>query len=131
MPFVQADRPSPFSDPHVLKELWTRLEETFRVPNKDLQSHIHGKRVLLLCYDGDSSRVANSVLRAKGYQTESIRGGFKVLGQMRDETTRSPAGAPQQRDQLWLRLSGETDVVQASQSSQMKLPVQPLGSASG
>lgn len=34
------------------------------------------KRTLVICYDGDTSRVATSVLRAKGYAADSIRGGF-------------------------------------------------------
>ncbi|KIE02909.1 cysteine synthase B, partial [Metarhizium majus ARSEF 297] len=131
VPFVQADQPSPFSDPSTLKGLWTRLEETFRVPHQDLQSLLHGKRVLLLCYDGDSSRVANSVLRAKGYETDSIRGGFKVLHQLRDEAKRSLANATQQQGQMWLRLSSETEGITPSQPSQISVSVQPLGSASG
>ncbi|OAA38118.1 cysteine synthase K/M:Cysteine synthase B [Metarhizium rileyi] len=131
VPFVQANQPSPFSDPSTLQQLWIRLEETFKVPHQDLQSLICGKRVLLLCYDGDSSRVANSVLRAKGYETESIRGGFKALRQLRDEAKRSLADATQQQSQLWLRLSSETEGVTAPQPSQISVPVQPLGSASG
>ncbi|KID90950.1 cysteine synthase B [Metarhizium guizhouense ARSEF 977] len=131
VPFVQADQPSPFSDPSTLKGLWTRLEETFKVPHQDLQSLLHGKRVLLLCYDGDSSRVANSVLRAKGYETDSIRGGFKVLHQLRDEAKRSLANATQQQGQMWLRLSSETEGITPSQPSQISVSVQPLGSASG
>ncbi|KAK2600295.1 hypothetical protein QQS21_004936 [Conoideocrella luteorostrata] len=130
IPFVQEDQGSPFSDPKVLKTLWTRLEETFKVPNQELQSLIHGKRVLLLCYDGDSSRVANSVLRSKGYETESIRGGYKVLYKMRQEATRSLADAAHQQDQLWLRLSSENDGINPSPSSHIAVPVQPLGSAS-
>ncbi|KAK9436078.1 tryptophan synthase beta subunit-like PLP-dependent enzyme [Metarhizium brunneum] len=131
VPFVQADQPSPFSDPSTLKGLWTRLEETFKVPHQDLQSLLHGKRVLLLCYDGDSSRVANSVLRAKGYETDNIRGGFKVLHQLRDEAKRSLANATQQQGQMWLRLSSETEGITPSQPSQISVSVQPLGSASG
>lgn len=131
VPFVMADQPSPFSDPSVLKALWTRLEDTFKTPNQDIQSLIQGKRVLLLCYDGDSSRVANSVLRAKGYETESIRGGFSVLRQLRDEAERSLANATQQQGQIWLKLSSETEGIQPSKSSQIAVSVQPLGSASG
>lgn len=131
IPFVQADQPSPFSDPAVLKALWTRLEETFKVPNQDIQSLIRSKRTLILCYDGDSSRVANSVLRAKGYETDSVRGGFKVLHQMRDEAKRSLASATQQKDQLWLRLSSEVEGIKSTQPSQIAVSVQPLGSASG
>lgn len=33
----------------------------------------------MLCYDGDTARVAVSVLRARGVEASSIRGGVKTL----------------------------------------------------
>ncbi|SPO01905.1 probable cysteine synthase B [Cephalotrichum gorgonifer] len=89
VPFVYEGTPSPFSDPYVLESLWRKLEETFKAPNKDLLNLINGKRVLLLCYDGDSARVATSVLRAKGYEADSLKGGFRELRKLR-ETSSTP-----------------------------------------
>ena len=57
---------------------------------------LRGKRVLTMCYDGDSARVANSVLRAKGVNSDSIRGGYGALA-----TVRLPdAGSAQQSTQV-------------------------------
>lgn len=83
---------SPFADPvgdvSMLEELWCELEGLFAVKSKDgqrnpsaeaLMAILRGKRVLTLCYDGDSARVANSVLRAKGVHSESVYGGFGAL----------------------------------------------------
>ncbi|KAK1762672.1 tryptophan synthase beta subunit-like PLP-dependent enzyme [Phialemonium atrogriseum] len=82
LPFVHPSTPRPFSDAAVLESLWKRLDATFGQPTQELREILHGKRVLILCYDGDSSRVAVSVVRAKGYVADSIRGGFEVLGNL-------------------------------------------------
>ncbi|QGI64907.1 hypothetical protein CEK26_008859 [Fusarium fujikuroi] len=86
---------SPFANPAddcaMLEELWLELESLFNVKDKAgnrnasaaaLMSILRGKRVLTLCYDGDSSRVANSVLRAKGVEAECIRGGYSALAKL-------------------------------------------------
>lgn len=86
MPFVHEGTPSPFSDPQVLDALWTRLENFFRAPDRDVEDLIAGKRLLLLCYDGDSARVATSVLRAKGCEADSVKGGFKALRMLREQS---------------------------------------------
>lgn len=90
-----ATRGSPFADPvgdcTMLEELWLELEKLFTVKDKDgrrnpsaeaLMAILRGKRVLTMCYDGDSARVANSVLRAKGVDSESVRGGFAALAKL-------------------------------------------------
>ncbi|OTB02575.1 hypothetical protein M426DRAFT_74518 [Hypoxylon sp. CI-4A] len=82
LPFASPSDPSPFSDPAVLEALWSRLEKHFGDPNAVLVPFLKNKRILLLCYDGDSSRVATSVLRAKGYEADSIRGGFRTLSEL-------------------------------------------------
>lgn len=84
-----------------------------------------GKRILVLCYDGDSARVATSVLRAKGYEADSIRGGFKALGEMRAE---APAQKTGQQDTVWLKLSCESA---PSQPSHVAVAVKAVESASG
>jgi rhodanese-related sulfurtransferase len=86
---------SPFANPAdecaMLEELWLELESLFNVKDKNgnrnasaeaLMSILRGKRVLTLCYDGDSARVANSVLRAKGVEAESVRGGYGALAKL-------------------------------------------------
>lgn len=74
---VGPHNPSPFSDPAVLEAQWVELETIF---NDDrLVSDLGVDRVLLMCYNGDTARVATSVLRAKGVQADSVRGGHHAL----------------------------------------------------
>ncbi|GKT41234.1 putative small nuclear ribonucleoprotein F [Colletotrichum spaethianum] len=71
----------PFSDATVLEKLWLKLEATFdpkTETGKTLEAH-RQKPIVVLCYDGDSARVATSVLRAKGFGADSIRGGMRAL----------------------------------------------------
>ncbi|KAI0140451.1 tryptophan synthase beta subunit-like PLP-dependent enzyme [Xylariaceae sp. FL1272] len=76
LPAARASNPSPFFAPDVMTNLWTQLETTFSNLEENMALLVRNKRVLVLCYDGDSARVATSVLRAKGYVAESVRGGF-------------------------------------------------------
>ncbi|KAI0015958.1 tryptophan synthase beta subunit-like PLP-dependent enzyme [Xylariomycetidae sp. FL0641] len=78
LPTARAADPSPCADAGVLAAAWTRLEARFAAPDARLRG---SSRVLVLCYDGDCARVAASVLRAKGYVAESVRGGYRALRQ--------------------------------------------------
>jgi rhodanese-related sulfurtransferase len=42
-------------------------------------SKLRGQHVLVICYHGDTARVATSVLRAKGIEADSLRGGYQAL----------------------------------------------------
>ncbi|KYK60051.1 cysteine synthase K/M:Cysteine synthase B [Drechmeria coniospora] len=120
IPFVGPETNNPFSDAKVLRDLWLRLEDTFKSPNEFLQALIRGKRLLLLCYDGDSARVATSVLRANGFEADSVMGGFKALNEMRMET-----GAT-----LPTQISLE-DTLRYETQRRVTIPVGKVGSASG
>lgn len=69
--------PSPFSDPAVLEAQWVELEKIFH--DDSLVSDLGKAHVLVVCYDGDTARVATSVLRAKGLEANSVRGGYHAL----------------------------------------------------
>lgn len=120
MPFVHDGTPSPFSDAKLLESLWKNLESAFKAPEAEVQSLLSGRRVLVTCYDGDSARVATSVLRAKGYEADSIRGGFQALSKMRQSSNQTPvAGSPESSP--WVDLSQEALSVGASQSARVSL----------
>ena len=68
---------SPFSDAAVLEAQWVELEQIFR--DGRLVSDLRPHHVLIVCYDGDTARVATSVLRAKGLEADSVRGGYRSL----------------------------------------------------
>ncbi|KAH9909557.1 tryptophan synthase beta subunit-like PLP-dependent enzyme [Xylariomycetidae sp. FL2044] len=77
-PFTEKGTTSPFKDPKKLFSLWKKLEAYFQNPDEEVDQLIGGKPVLLVCYDGDTSRVASSVFRAKGFEAYSLKGGFKL-----------------------------------------------------
>ncbi|KAJ4263095.1 hypothetical protein NW762_006713 [Fusarium torreyae] len=120
MPFVHADVPSPFSDAKLLESLWKTFEDSFKAPGNDVQSLLQGRRVLLTCYDGDSARVATSVLRAKGYEADSIRGGFQALNKMRPNSTQPTTNGTREASP-WIELSQEAVTVGPSQSAPVTL----------
>ena len=73
-----AKTPSPFSDAAVLEKQWKELEATFTLDR--INAHdLSGKDVYILCYNGDTARVATSVLRAKGISASSLKGGIAAV----------------------------------------------------
>lgn len=92
--------PSPFFDSATLERQWRELEAFFGAQvercsfasqeangNDDDQEGEDGKaplrdrRALVVCYNGDTARVATSVLRAKGVEAESIKGGAAAVAE--------------------------------------------------
>jgi rhodanese-related sulfurtransferase len=70
--------PGPFSDAQVLESQWRELDGTFtldRITAHDLP----GKNVFVMCYGGDTARVATSVLRARGIAASNVKGGYAAL----------------------------------------------------
>ncbi|KAF9888878.1 hypothetical protein FE257_008248 [Aspergillus nanangensis] len=76
---LDSHTPKPFSDPTVLEAQWRELEALFTDPGVVAPLHVHHPHVLVICYNGDTARVATSVLRAKGVEADSLRGGYKAL----------------------------------------------------
>ena len=96
---------SPFSNSSVLESQWKELESIFSrksgtnaAPSADaLKDH----RVLLLCYDGDTSRVGTSILRAKGVEAVSLEGGMDSLQDLLPGLHVTGIGLPVALDQMW------------------------------
>ncbi|PFH61101.1 hypothetical protein XA68_18255 [Ophiocordyceps unilateralis] len=122
LPLVESETVSPFSDPRILRALWLRLEDTFKTTDPMLL--LDGKRILLLCYDGDSARVATSVLRAKGHEADSVRGGFGALAAFTTAEGRPLSEAD------WSKLGCEMARLPAQEASCLAVPVQAVESAS-
>ncbi|KGQ03534.1 hypothetical protein BBAD15_g11234 [Beauveria bassiana D1-5] len=61
------------------------------------------KDTLVVCYDGDSARVAASVMRAKGYAANSLRGGLVGLVTMLSTPQTCAKAGPEQQTS-WLQL---------------------------
>jgi rhodanese-related sulfurtransferase len=68
---LNASTASPFFDAAVLEKQWTELDAMFSQNTLNAYD-LAGKNIGVLCYDGDTARVATSVLRAKGIAASSI-----------------------------------------------------------
>ncbi|KAL3429003.1 tryptophan synthase beta subunit-like PLP-dependent enzyme [Aspergillus tetrazonus] len=69
--------PKPFSNPAVLEAQWLELESLLN--KESVLAKLGNQHVLVICYHGDTARVATSVLRAQGIQADSLRGGYQAL----------------------------------------------------
>ena len=61
----------------MLEEQWLELESLLN--KESVLSKLGNQHVLVICYHGDTARVATSVLRAQGIQADSLRGGYQAL----------------------------------------------------
>ncbi|KAI5854974.1 cysteine synthase B [Tricharina praecox] len=80
------DAPSPFDDPKLLEEQWLELDKIFSPEGTPfsaaLLAGLQRRFVTLVCSDGDTARIASSVLRAKGIEASSIAGGVRKMRPM-------------------------------------------------
>ena len=75
---LTSSTPSPFFDAAILERQWKELDDMLS-HNTISAYDLAGKNVGVICYDGDTARVATSVLRAKDISASSIKGGFRTL----------------------------------------------------
>jgi cysteine synthase A len=73
---LDSTTPSPFFDSTTLEKVWKELESLF---SSTQFAALNGRDVIVACYDGDVSRVATSVLRNRGVNASSIKGGIRGL----------------------------------------------------
>lgn len=75
---LEPDTPSPFDSVPVLE---TQFESLVKLTSELRSSGHFCKRdtVLVLCYDGETSRLACSIMRQEGIEAFSVRGGFQNL----------------------------------------------------
>lgn len=69
--------PDLFGDPDTLHTIWTGLQTKFERSERLISPK--SLPIVILCYDGDTSQVATSILRAKGHTAFSVCGGFSAL----------------------------------------------------
>jgi rhodanese-related sulfurtransferase len=74
-----ASIPSPFADATVLEAQWLELEDIFTQERTISKIKACDKEVIVICYGGDTARVATSIMREKGIEASSVRGGFAAL----------------------------------------------------
>ena len=80
---LNSDTRSPFEDSTMLEKQWLELESLFKneLPGNPPMNEksLVGNQVLVICYDGDTSRVATSILRAKNIEAFSMRSGIRGI----------------------------------------------------
>ncbi|KAG8631575.1 hypothetical protein KVT40_000715 [Elsinoe batatas] len=91
---ISRNTPSPFKDTQTLCDQWRELEKIFEDKSQATGSaafmrllddepsrldRLRNKPVLAICYDGNTARVATSVLRAKGIEAWSVAGGWTAF----------------------------------------------------
>ncbi|KAL2832460.1 tryptophan synthase beta subunit-like PLP-dependent enzyme [Aspergillus cavernicola] len=74
---LDSHTPNPFSDPSVLEAEWLELEALLK--EQSVLDKLRDQHVLVICYNGDTARIATSVLRAQNIQADSLRGGHRAL----------------------------------------------------
>ncbi|KAK7554596.1 putative cysteine synthase B [Phyllosticta citricarpa] len=83
MQSVKAEMPSVFFDSAVLEEQWLEMEAFFSAQSQACTisgvSSLHDRPILVVCYNGDTARVASSILRAKGMLADSAAGGAGAM----------------------------------------------------
>ncbi|GKT54172.1 cysteine synthase K/M:Cysteine synthase B [Colletotrichum tofieldiae] len=77
-----------FGDADAVYKVWTNLQILLGEPRTaDVLGNVkrHGTPVLVLCYNGEVSRLATSLLRANGVEALSVRGGTDELWKVLDD----------------------------------------------
>ena len=82
---ISADSPSPLANPKLLEEQWLELSKCFdedtssSSSSHSLLSSLRQHLVVVVCYKGDTSFVATSILRARNVEAFSLKGGICSL----------------------------------------------------
>lgn len=83
LPLKSLSKPqvSPFFDPSLLREQWLELEQKLKeVPLAKMSGS--GIKTLVVDYEGDTARVACSILQSKGLDACFIKGGMTAYQQL-------------------------------------------------
>lgn len=80
----------PFSNSKILEKQWSELAAVLEEKKDSLIAAAQGRDVVLVCYDGDTARIATSILRAKNIEAFSIRGGVRELRRTWDLMEKTP-----------------------------------------
>ncbi|KHJ31434.1 putative cysteine synthase b [Erysiphe necator] len=74
---LTAETRNPFFDTETMEVIWSELMIMFS--SHTAKNMAGSKKVALICYDGDTSRVATSILRARGVAAVNLMGGMNGL----------------------------------------------------
>ncbi len=75
-----------FTETDDLRQQWTSLKAKFSGQDpsteKTLSRKLSDSVIVVLCYSGETSRIATAVLRTRGLEAFSVRGGTRALEQV-------------------------------------------------
>lgn len=74
---LTATTPNPYDDGKLLQSQWKDLKDKF---SGDDFERVGSRPVVVVCYNGETSRLASALLRGQGYEAYSIAGGVSRLG---------------------------------------------------
>ncbi len=82
LPDLTAQTGDIFGNPQLVYNFWKSLRQLF---DENYQMISRSIPLLVLCYDGEASRLATSILRARGIVAYSVFGGFTMLAEELDK----------------------------------------------
>lgn len=76
---LTAATPSPFDDVDTLQDQWTDLKA--KCKDEELGRILNGATgsCMVLCYNGETSRLATAVMRVQGVEAYSVKGGMAAI----------------------------------------------------
>ncbi|TVY82428.1 Cysteine synthase [Lachnellula suecica] len=75
---LDPNTPSPFDEVSILEAQFRELEDSINELFSTGQSR-RATPILVLCYNGETARLASSIMRQKGIEAYSLRGGFQAF----------------------------------------------------
>lgn len=73
---LSPDQASPFYESRLLELQWRELNQIF---TSTIDPRLLNNKVVALCHNGDTARIATSILRARGVDCFSVKGGSQSL----------------------------------------------------
>ncbi|KAH7870581.1 cysteine synthase-like protein B [Lentinula edodes] len=77
-----AESPNPFLDTPTMVKQWRSLDQRLSPDNGIFGEELDGKTVVVFCYDGNTSRIATSILQYRGVEAYSCAGGIGVCWEL-------------------------------------------------
>lgn len=67
-----------FQHPTMIHSYWNNLKTMFKLEGGEILGD-KSSTLLVVCYSGETSRLANSILRAAGYNAFHLKGGYRSI----------------------------------------------------
>lgn len=92
LPNLSAATPSPFDDTTTLCILWKDLKAMFSDREDRRRLDSTSNPVIVICYQGEASRLATAILRGQDIEAYSVYEGIVAISQVCKDTSRNGLG---------------------------------------